>query len=103
MENRYSSRRKYSLLEKLYIQGGSVLGVIAPIIAGRVMIFNNNSNDLYGELLAWGHALILSAGPMVVAPYLAVSSYGFLAGRTLGNVAANISQRNRVGKGLEKI
>jgi hypothetical protein len=91
----------YNAKERAYIYGGAFVGVMAPIVGARYLLSGSGviaPENLFGEAIAWGGALLLNATPMVVSPHLPASIYTGGVGTIIGNLAAQNSRRKRVEK-----
>ena len=89
----------YNAKERAYVYSGVVIGAVAPIVGARYLFFNGIETDnLVGEAIAWGGALLLNAVPMVIEPHLPAPIYTSLAGTTIGGLVARNSREKRFRK-----
>ena len=91
--------------ELAYVYGGAILGAATPIIGARYVFFSNNTDNLVGELLAWGGALVINACPTSINPYTPIPLQTFYAGAAIGTLVAEHSKKKRLEtrKTLENI
>ncbi|MFH1589825.1 MAG: hypothetical protein ABIB43_04630 [archaeon] len=86
----------YNLKERAYVIGGTIAGVVAPVVAARYLMFNGPAENFMGEALAWTFSVVLNATTMIIKPYIPVPVYTGLAGFGIGSLAAHNSQQKRI-------